>query len=363
MRLFLFFLPVLALAGCRNQSQPPPLVLGHVAALSGADAAAGKQAERGLKLALEDLGAKASEKLNDRPLVVRHVDAAGELDVLEAAAIRLVKVNGAIGLLGGTSKEEAALLDRARVPVLSSAGARASGLSDLVFTTGLSTARQGEALSRHLAAQGAPVALIVDAGDVDSQAGGAAFKKTWTEVAKKDGSRLHEFALGADADFAKLSGRIDEVKPKTVVFAGEVSAWRDLQRQWKGTDTRWAYIGPEGALTGADATNALIATSFALDKETAKIEEFAKKYRAKFDEEPTVHAALAYDNVRLLVEALQQGQSLAPEKLRDELLKIKDFAGITGPLSFAGQHQLRRPAFIAELRGEGPPTALKMVAP
>jgi branched-chain amino acid transport system substrate-binding protein len=343
------------------------LVIGHVATLTGADAAAGKESERGIKLALEELGAKASEKLNDRPLAVRHVDAAGDLDVLEAAAARLVSVNGAIGLVGGVSKEEALRLDRARVPVMSAAGSLPGGISDLVFVTGLSTARQGELLARYLAAQGDAegnaVALVVDVSDVDSQAGGDAFKKTWTEAAKKDAGRVLEFALNADTDSAKLAARVAEVKPKTVVFAGAPTAWRELREQWKPTETRWAYMGPEGTLNGADAAKVLVATSFAIDKESAKVQEFAKKYRAKFDEEPTVHAALAYDNLRLFVEALQQGQSRAPDKLRDELLKIKDFAGVTGSLSFDGQNQLRRQAFVAELRGDGPPTSLKVIAP
>jgi branched-chain amino acid transport system substrate-binding protein len=361
MRFFLLCLAVLVCAGCRNQSQPPPLVIGHVASLTG-DGAAGKQAERGIKLALEELGAKASEKLNDRPLVVRHVDAAGKLDVLEAAAARLVSVNGAIGMLGGTSAEEAARLDRTRVPVLSSAGSRPGGIGDLVFTTGLSPARQGEVLSRHLAAEGGDVALIVDGSSTASQAGAEAFRTSWTEVAKKDAGRLREFAFSGDDEAAKLSARVAEVKPKTVVFAGAADALLDLKRQWKGTETCWAYLGPEGTL-GDEGTKVLVATSFALDKDSSRIEEFVKKYRGKFGEEPTVHAALAYDNLRLFVAALQEGQSRAPEKLRDELLKIKDFAGITGPLSFDGQHHLRRPAFIAEVNAAGPPTALKSIAP
>src|SRR5688500_6411552 len=36
MRFFPVFVSVLFLAGCRNQAQPPPLVIGHVATLTGA---------------------------------------------------------------------------------------------------------------------------------------------------------------------------------------------------------------------------------------------------------------------------------------------------------------------------------------
>src|SRR5262245_20503170 len=139
------------LAGCGGSSSPPPIFLGHVATLSGPDAQAGKSAEQGMRLALEELGAAASVNLQGRPLVVRHVDAAGSLDNMEAQAARLVSVNKAVGLLGGVTKDEALRLDRSRVPVLSPVGFRTSAMSELLFTTGLAPTTQGQVLAQFLA--------------------------------------------------------------------------------------------------------------------------------------------------------------------------------------------------------------------
>src|SRR5438876_634179 len=108
---------VTLVAGCGGSTAPPPIFLGHIATLSGPDAKAGKSAEQGIRLALEELGPAASANLQGRPLVVRHVDAAGSLDNMEAQAARLVSVNKAVGFLGGATKEEALRLDRSRVPV------------------------------------------------------------------------------------------------------------------------------------------------------------------------------------------------------------------------------------------------------
>src|SRR6266496_1790579 len=151
------------LVGCGGSTSPPPIFLGHIATLSGPDARAGKSAEQGIRLALEELGPAASANLQGRPLVVRHVDAAGSLDNMEAQAARLVSVNKAVGFLGGVTKEEALRLDRSRVPVLSPAGFRTSAMSELLFTTGLAPATQGEVLAQFLA-EDAPTAgtLIVD---------------------------------------------------------------------------------------------------------------------------------------------------------------------------------------------------------
>jgi branched-chain amino acid transport system substrate-binding protein len=302
--------------------------------------------------------------------VVRHVDAAGSLDAMEAAAARLVGVNRAVALLGGLNKEQALRLDRVRVPVLSPAGARSSAMSELLFTTGLAPARQGELLARHLAeTSAAPLALVVDNRRDESQTLAETFKKTWAEAAGKgkEAPRLIDIGFGKDAKFEEIAARAG--KPKTLVFAGEPDDFRvltrELTRELKETAPAWVYAGDDGSLSPDDVyagETVLVATAFVVRKE-GRSADFAKKFRAKSQDEPTVHAALAYDNTRLVVEALQKGQSPLADKLREELLKIKDFAGLTGPLSFGADQHLVRTAFIAELRPGKNMTVVKTIAP
>jgi branched-chain amino acid transport system substrate-binding protein len=360
---------VAAISGCGGQANPVPLFLGHVGTLSGVEGHAGKQAERGMQLALADLGTAASEGLAGRPLVVRHVDAGGNVDALEAAAARLVSVNRAVGLLGGLTSSEALRLERVRVPVLSPCGYRTSGMSDMLFTTGLAPSRQGELLARHLAAEAAgPVVLVVDTRRPESQALAESFKKSWSEAAAKNAAagRLVEISFGKEPSFEDVASRADQAEPTGIVFAGEPADFRAFKRLLKTPKAAWVYAGDDGTLSPADlrpGETVLLATALARDKQAAKIEEFAKKYRDKFQDEPTVHAVLAYDNARLFVEALQKAQSSAADKVQEELLKIKDFAGVPGALSFAGERHLRRPAFIARMSADGPATALKMIPP
>ena len=41
--------------------------------------------------------------------------------------------------------------------------------------------------------------------------------------------------------------------------------------------------------------------------------------------------------------------NLTGARLRDELAKLKDFPGLTGPLTFGEDRQLRRPAFVVRV--------------
>src|SRR5262249_3811960 len=128
---------------------PPPIVVGHVALQSGPDRDAGEHASRGITLAVKEFnkGAEAPE----RPVVVPHTDTRGQPEAFEAEAVRLVNVNKAVALLGGTSAAEVEALDKARVPVVTPSGLRTSKMSDVVFLVGLSPAAQGKALARFAA--------------------------------------------------------------------------------------------------------------------------------------------------------------------------------------------------------------------
>jgi len=361
------------LAGCGGSSSPPPIFLGHVATLSGPDAQAGKSAEQGIRLALEDLGAAASANLQGRPLVVRHVDAAGSLDNMEAQAARLVSVNKAVGLLGGVTKDEALRLDRSRVPVLSPVGFRTSAMSELLFTTGLAPTTQGQVLAQFLADE-APEAgtVIVDPRREESLVFAEHFRRAWADAMSKRDSKTEtprwtEVTLPKDPKLAEWGAGVIQSKPPTIVFTGVAADFETLRRAWGAAAPRLVFAGDDGSWADGNAIaghTVYVATAFAVGKEETKALEFAKKYRAANREEPDVQAVVAYDNVRLFAEALAKGQSTAPDKLREELLKLQDFPGVTGPLTFTRDQHLKRTVFIARIEGAARiPTAVKSYSP
>lgn len=70
-----------------------------------------------------------------------------------------------------------------------------------------------------------------------------------------------------------------------------------------------------------------------MDPSGTKWDEFDKKFRAKYSEEPDVYAAYAYDIVMILTEAVKADKTTGPE-IRDYLLKMESYEGITGTTEF-----------------------------
>jgi ABC-type branched-subunit amino acid transport system substrate-binding protein len=349
-------------SGCSGQTPAPAIFLGHIATLSGPDSKPGKSAEQGIRLALTDLGPAANEGLSGRPLVVRHVDAGGNLDNFEGQAARLVSINKAVALLGGLTRDEALRLDRSRVLVLTPIGLRTSGMGDLLFTTGLAPTFQGKALAQFLAEQSpAGGTLIVDSRRDEALAVADSFRRAWAEAFSKrdaEAPRWSELTLPKDVKHAEFAKSVSAEQPKAIVFAGAGTDFEALRQAWGSTAARLVFAGddgfwsPQASIAGQTIH---LATAFALGKDQTRALEFAKKYRAATGEDADVHAAVAHDNVLLLTEALKKAQPLTldklGEKLSEELLKIQDFPGLTGPLSFAPSRQLRRPAFIVAVDG------------
>ena len=62
-----------------------------------------------------------------------------------------------------------------------------------------------------------------------------------------------------------------------------------------------------------------------------------------------VHAALAYDAMRVLADAIARARTTDSGPLRDALAQTKDFAGVTGVISMDANRNAVKPAVVLKL--------------
>jgi branched-chain amino acid transport system substrate-binding protein len=349
---------VLTLAGCKRGSPPAPIYLGHVATVSGPGKEAGEQASRGIRLAILEHDKDTGQALS-RPVAVRHTDTKGKLEAFEAEAVRLVGVSKVVALYGGTTPEEITRLDRSRVPVVSPAGLSTAAMSENVFLLGLSPSYQGQLLARFAAEELVDVtrvAVLADESREEAVLLANAFAQVFPAArAKKDPkgkkASVTTARYGKEATLAKLADDLAMQKPDAVLIAGSRADLHQLRRDLGDFRPPLLFGGEEVGVRAfqdqADPGKIYLVTAFVSDSDVARGKEFVKKYRESFSTEPDVHAALAYDGTRLLIEALRRTKdTFTPERIKEELAGIKDFAGLTGPLSFAADRRVRRDAFV-----------------
>jgi branched-chain amino acid transport system substrate-binding protein len=351
---------ILSLTGCQGGVSPPPLYLGHVANLSATEHA-GKHAEQGIRLALKQLtDDNLADRLHGRPLHVRHTDTRGQLDAYESEAVRLAGLNRVIGLIGGSTPEEVARLDRGHVPLLTPCGVRPPGVSDMTFAIGMRPAQQAFILAKHAADDMRldDVVLLADERREELVALADAFARKFAGARHAKGRVVSPpvpLRFGNDAKWEDLAKTIARRETKTIVFAGRARDWAELRSKLPFAVTL-LFAGDDGEaadLQGATGKAPIyLATAFAPDPGAPRMHAFIQEYHDGFKVEPDVAAALGYEALRLHAEGLAQiGPTFTPEKLQAALREIKDFQGLAGPLTMGPDQYLRRPLFLARLDG------------
>ena len=354
---YLFLVPLIVFAGgCGAGPTLPPIYLGHVATTSGPGSAAGVQEAWGIRLAIEELARDGQNLVADRPVFVKHADAHGQLETMQGEAVRLVNLSRVIALYGGDTKAQVERLEPTQVPLITPLGGRPQGLTKLIFTTGITPASQADALARFAVIEKGikKFAILVDQRLDESRGLAEAFERALQkniEEKKEEFAKPQLIPFGKDAKFVDLTKDINPAKVQGLLFAGTVQDYVEWRKTLPSSDLLIFFGGEETPFPENGMGPVFRASAFAVDKDLPKTEEFARKFRENFKEDPDVHAALAYDGIRMMIDAMKRAPGPVTESFLEELRKTKDFPGLTGPVSFGTDQQLRRPIFVGLMDG------------
>jgi branched-chain amino acid transport system substrate-binding protein len=349
---------VIGLTGCTPKGSSEPIVLGHLAPLSGPDKLLGDQAQHGIELAVDEVN-RPENRINGQPVNVVHADTAGSAEAIQAQTVRLVTTGRVVALLGGLDATQLEHLSRAlqpySIPLVSPATLVGVAPNDYVFSTTVTPAYQGQILARFAreVLKPAEVLLLTDSRSNFSSLLAAAFRQ---EVSQGNTVRVEEDSYKAESEFAELVKRVKKGAPHAILVAGAAADVAKLRPLLQAASPGAALLCgvEEGSLPALaeDRTTpgpAYLASVFAADALTPKGQEVAKQYRDRYGRDLNVHAALAYDNARLLFEALRKSRSSSAVLLRKELLGLENFETITGPFAFTKERTARRPLFLVRL--------------
>jgi branched-chain amino acid transport system substrate-binding protein len=348
-----------AAAGCTSHATPPPVWLAHIASRSGPDKDAGEAAARGIRLAVEEIN-KNIDQSQGPPLKVLHSDTHGKLEAFEAEAVRLVTVNHVALLLGGSTPDEVERLDRAHGTVVAPCGTRPAGASDGVYLTGLPSSQHARSLGRfaaeHLSAEA--LVLIEDERREDLANLAEAVVRE-LQAARKEGPppSLRRLRFGKDTSLAELvkalPGQLQSERASVLIFAGRSGDLGALAPLSIPVLFAGDELSAKSLTTlGRGLKDLYWLTAYVASDDVPRARDFAARYKTAFSEDADVHAALAYEDVKLLYDALCRSKdTLTDKRIREELGKIKDFPGLAGALSFTKERQLSRPAFVVRWDG------------
>jgi branched-chain amino acid transport system substrate-binding protein len=349
---------LLALPGCKSQGEPGPILIGHVAPLSGPEKRSGEHARQAILLAVEEVN-KEDNRAGGRRVAVLHIDSHGDLDALQPEVVRLITVNRVVALFGGVNTVEVERLGRAAQPyeaaLLTPATVPKELMTDNVFSICASPATQGRALADVAANElkANRVAVLADGRRPASAALAEAFIRRFSEVG---GQAPRQWVYTTEADLAKTAVELKEAKAEAILCAGAATDLAKVRALLKTTGFATPLLladdGEQPSLleAGSKGDNAIyLATPYVLDRATPELQEFLKEYKKRFHEEPGSDALLAYDGVRVLCQAIRRAKITSPATAAANVRAVVgsgEFESLTGRLVFNKDHCARRPLFV-----------------
>jgi branched-chain amino acid transport system substrate-binding protein len=180
---------------------------------------------------------------------------------------------------------------------------------------------------------------------------------------EKSGGRIvsEQTYAQTDPDFKAQLTSIRNSNPDVIYIPGYYGQVGIIARQARELGMNMPLLGGDGwdspelwKLGGESLKNAYISNHYSADNPAPEIQNFVKTYQAKFNTVPDALAALAYDSMNVLADAIKRaGGAGDSAKLKDAINATKNFAGVTGLISLDGTRNAVKPAVVLALNPGG----------
>ncbi|GHU41008.1 amino acid-binding protein [Spirochaetia bacterium] len=347
-------------AGCKAKSDT--IKVGGIFPLSGPVAVYGVEARNGILLALDEINAKGG--ILGKQVELISEDDEGNAEKTVNAYNKLTakdKVKTIIGSL--TSGCTIAITSKAQAQkvVLIAPAATAESVTDAgdyIFRACFIDPFQGTVgglfAVENLGAKRA--AVLYDIGN-DYSVG---LKDNFVKTIEGKGSQVvaTESYNTGDVDFNAQITKIGATNPDVVYLPDYYSTVALIAKQLRAKGINSPIVGGDGwdGLTenaGDEVLNGFYSNHYAADSTEPRVVNFVKSYQAKYKSVPVSFAALGYDSMYLLRDAIEKvGSADNTAAIRDALASTNG-AYLTGNLSFDVKHNPVKSAVIVELVKNG----------
>ena len=355
-----------------------PIRIGAVFSETGGLASIGSPGLAGMRLAAAEINAGGG--LLGRRVRLFAEDSRSKPATVVRAVRSLIK-NERVVALGGLNDSTLALAagpvaQRAGIPFVT-AGATLPSLPRRVGNAFFMAAFGDDAQARAVADVarkdlGARSAfLLVDRGSDFTRALARLFRQRFVARGGTVAGQL-SYAPG-ERSFASAIARIRALRPAPDVlfFSALPSEAGRLVRQTRAAGLTQPILSGDGfdtplvgRVAGTLADDVYYSTHVALNSDAPRIRRFVAAYRRRYGRKPeNAFAALGYDTMRLIADAIRRAGSSDPAAIRDALAATRGFAMVTGTISYApGRRTPRKPVTVVRVQ-DGRPAFYRAVVP
>jgi branched-chain amino acid transport system substrate-binding protein len=310
--------------------------IGHAGPLSGAQATAGRDDERGVKLAIDELNAqdfKIGGKRARFELLSEDDQADPRTGTQVAQKFADSGVNAVIGHYNsGVSIPASRIYNQAGIPVITGASSNPQLTKqgfDNVFRLAANDNLMGAAMAEFAAAKGLRKVAVID----DRTAYGTGVADIFIQTAKALGLELvgREFTTDKATDFSSILTKIKASRPDAVFVGSYYTQGAGIARQMKQLQVGGLLLGGDGLCTNEAiplGANQLEGRYFCAQSGRPLDSlkggpEFRARFKKAFDAPIDAYAPAFYVATLAVANAMQAAGSSDPKKVISALKELK----------------------------------------
>jgi len=345
-------------SGAAEESIP----IGEFSSMTGATAAFGTSCHDGITLAADEVNAAGG--VLGRPVRIFLEDDQSKHEEVPAVITRLIDRHKVVALLGeiasSRSLAAAPLAQRARIPMISpsSTNPRVTEAGEFIFRMCYLDDFQGSAMARF-----ARRTLGLSKGAVlrdirsDYSMGLADFFSQ--EFRNLGGTVLadEKYSEG-ESDFRAQLTKIKSLAPEFIFVPGYYADAAKIARQARDLGITVPLLGGDGwessklfEIGGEAIEGCFYSNHYFQDDPRREIRDFVGSFASRFGYTPDSVAALSYDAMKLLADAMGRAGTTDGDAVRKALAATRGWRGVTGEMSLDANRNPVKPIVVLEVRG------------
>jgi branched-chain amino acid transport system substrate-binding protein len=350
-------------AGCKKAGDgaaADQIVIGEFASLTGGTASFGQSSHKGTQMAVDELN-QAGGLLGKKVKLVTEDDQskAGEPATVVRKMISRDRIVALLGEVASSRSLEAApIAQQNKIPMISPASTnpKVTEVGDYIFRVCFIDPFQGTVLAKFAMSRGwKRIAVLTDVKQ-DYSVGLSQFFKEY--LTKNGGSLASEQSYSSgDKDFKAQLTSIKSSNPEAILVSGYYNEAGLIASQAREIGLDVPLLGGDGwdspsliEVGGAAMEGNFFSNHFSAEDTSPVIQDFIKKFKAKFNEEPDAMAALGYDSALILADAIKRAGTTESQALRDAIAATKDFNAVTGKITLDEKRNANKPAVILTIK-------------
>ena len=338
-----------------------PNRVGYYGDLTGRTSNFGVSTKNGAMMAADEINKAGG--INNRQIEILSEDDEGRPEKAATVVTKLIDQDKVIALVGevasGNSLAAAPKAQAAHVPMISpsSTNPAVTQVGDYIFRVCFIDPFQGEVMAKFAAntLHAKTAAIMQDFNAPYSRGLTEFFESSFTKLGGKILTK-QSYTQG-DRDYKGQLTSIRSLNPDVIYVPGYYGEVGVIAKQAKQLGITQPLLGGDGWDApqlwelGGDALNGdYISNHYSVEDPSPAIQKFVNDFKARYKIAPDALAALGYDAMRVLADAIKRGGTTDGPKLRDAIAATKDFPGVTGVIGINAERNAVKPAVVLKLQ-------------